>query len=53
MTFASGLALMRTTEHGWPAYLVTVATMLAFAFTELHPLVMLAAGAAALLVAGG
>lgn len=52
MTFASGLALLRTTEHGWPAYVVTVAAMLAFAFTELHPVVMLAAGAAVLLVAG-
>jgi chromate transporter len=53
MTFASGLALMRSTEHAWPAYAVTIAATLAFAFTELHPVAMLAAGAAVLLAVAG
>ena len=53
MTFASGMALLRTTEHGWVAPCVTVAAMLAFAFTELHPLLLLAAGAAVLVAVGG
>ena len=53
MTFASGLALLRSTEHGWPAYGVTVAAALAFAFTELHPVAMLLGGAVLLLIAGG
>ncbi len=53
MTFASGLALLRSTEHGWAAYAVTLATTLAFAFTELHPVAMLVAGAVVLLAAGG
>lgn len=53
MTFGSGLALLHTTEHGWAAYVVTIATMLAFAFTELHPFVMLGLGAAVLLAVGG
>jgi chromate transporter len=50
LTFASGLALIRGTEHGWPAYAVTAAATLAFAFTELHPLALLAGGAVVLLV---
>lgn len=53
LTLASGLALMRTTEHGWAVYAVTVAATLAFAFTELHPLALLAGGAVVLLVVGG
>lgn len=52
MTFGSGLALLHTTEHGWAAYAVTLATMLAFAFTKLHPFAMLALGAAVLLAVG-
>jgi chromate transporter len=51
LTFASGLALMRDTEHGWVAYAVTIGATLAFALTELHPLALLAGGAALLLVA--
>lgn len=53
LTFASGLALIRGTEHGWVAYAVTAGATLAFAFTELHPLALLAGGAVVLLVAGG
>lgn len=52
MTFGSGLALMRTTEHGWVAHGVTLAAMLAFAFSELPPFVMLAVGASVLLAVG-
>ncbi len=52
LTFASGLALIRGTEHGWVAYAVTAGATLAFAFTELNPLALLAGGAVVLLVAG-
>jgi chromate transporter len=53
LTFASGLALMRGTEHGLGAYGVTIASTAAFAFTEISPLILLAGGAALLLVTGG
>ncbi|HVC59062.1 MAG TPA: chromate transporter [Acetobacteraceae bacterium] len=52
LTFASGLALIRGTEHGWVAYAVTAGATLAFAFTELHPIALLVGGAVVLLVAG-
>jgi chromate transporter len=52
LTFASGLALIHQTEHGWLTYAVTAGATLAFAFTELHPLALLAGGAVVLLVAG-
>jgi len=51
LTFASGLALIRGTEHGWVAYAVTAGATLAFAFTEINPLALLAGGAVILLVA--
>jgi chromate transporter len=51
LTFASGLALIRGTEHGWVAYAVTAGATLVFAFTELNPLALLAGGAVILLVA--
>jgi chromate transporter len=51
LTIASGLALIRGTEHGWVTYAVTAGATLAFAFTELHPLALLAGGAVVLLVA--
>jgi chromate transporter len=51
LTFASGLALIHGTEHGWLTYTVTAGATLAFAFTELNPLALLAGGAALLLVA--
>ncbi len=53
LTIASALALASSTEHSWPSYAVTAATTLLLAFTELHPLIVLAAGAAALTVAMG
>jgi chromate transporter len=53
LTIASGIALARSTEHGWPAYVITAATTLLLAFTELHPLIVLAGGAVVLLVTGG
>jgi chromate transporter len=53
MTFASGLALMRGTESGWLPYTITIASTAAFAFTEINPIALLGAGAAALLLGGG
>jgi chromate transporter len=53
MTFATGLSLVRGTEHGVLSYVLTAASTLAFAFTSIHPLLLLAVGAAALLIAGG
>lgn len=52
MTFASGLALARTTEHAPLSYAITAATTLSFAFTSIHPLLLLAIGAGLLLLAG-
>lgn len=52
MTFASGLALARGTEHGWVAYSVTAASTLAFAFTGINPILLLAMGGTALLIGG-
>ena len=51
LTFASGLGLMRGTEHGWPAYAVTLASTLAFAYGRVHPLALLAGGAVIMLIA--
>jgi chromate transporter len=53
MTFATGLSLARGTEHEPLSYAITVASTLAFAFTSIHPIVLLAAGAVVLLLAGG
>lgn len=53
MTFASGLALARGTEHEMLSYAITGASTLAFAFTSIHPILLLVAGAAALLLFGG
>lgn len=50
LTIASGLALIRGTEHSVAAYAVTLVTTLVLAFTELNPFVMLAAGAGVLLL---
>jgi chromate transporter len=52
LTFASGLSLMRTTEHGWLPWGVTVASTALFSLTELNPILLLGLGAAALLLAG-
>ena len=53
MTFASGLALARGTEHEWLSYAITAGSTLAFAFTSVNPIWLLAAGASALLLLGG
>ena len=53
LTFASGLALMRGSEHSLASYAVTVAATLAFAFTEINPLFLLGGGAIVLLAVGG
>lgn len=53
LTLASGLALIRGTEHSWAAYAVTAAATVLFAFTEVHPLALLAGGAVAVAVLGG
>jgi chromate transporter len=52
LTFASGLSLMRGTEHGWLPWSVTAVTAAAFAVTEISPILLLAGGAGVLLVAG-
>ena len=52
MTFATGLSLARGTEHEPLSYAITAASTLAFAFTSIHPILLMAAGAAALLLVG-
>lgn len=52
LTFASGLALMRGTEHGWLPWGVTLVSTALFSLTELNPLLLLAAGASVLLLVG-
>ena len=53
MTFATGLSLARGTEHAWLPYAITAGSTLAFAFTAINPLVLLASGASLLLLTGG
>lgn len=53
LTIASGIAIARGTEHDWAAYGVTAGTTLLLAFTRLHPLAVMAAGAVLLALAGG
>ena len=52
LTFASGLALMRETEHGWLPWGLTLVSMALFSLTEIQPLLLLVAGAATLLLVG-
>jgi chromate transporter len=52
MTFASGLSLMRGTEHGWLPWGVTIVSSALFSVTEINPILLLAAGAGALLLVG-
>ena len=52
LTVASGLSLMRGTEHGWLPWGVTIAATAAFALTEISPILLLAGGAVVLLVVG-
>lgn len=51
LTFASALALMRTTETNAVQYGITIGGAGVFAFTKIGPLYMLAAGAAVMLLA--
>jgi chromate transporter len=53
LTYASGIALVRSTEHDWQAIMVTGAATLLLALTEMHPLLVLLAGAGVLLATGG
>jgi chromate transporter len=53
LTFATGLTLLRGTEHGWVAYAVTAVSAGLLSFTELNPLLALAGGALVLVLAGG
>ena len=53
MTFATGLSLVRGNEHEVLFYAITAVSTVAFAFTEIHPLLLLASGAAILLLTGG
>jgi chromate transporter len=53
MTFATGLSLAQGTEHEPLSYAITAASTLAFAFTSIHPILLLALGGTALLLAGG
>jgi chromate transporter len=53
MTFASGLSLVRGTEHEWLAYTITLTSTAAFAFTGINPVLLLASGGVAVLLAGG
>ena len=52
LTFASGLALMRGSEHGWLPWGVTLASTAMFSLTEINPILLLAVGAGALLLVG-
>ena len=52
LTFASGLALMRGTEHGWLPWGVTIVSTALFSFTETNPILLLGLGAGTLLLAG-
>jgi chromate transporter len=52
LTFASGLSLMRGTEHGGLLWGVTIASTALFSLTEINPILLLACGAAAVLLVG-
>jgi chromate transporter len=53
LTCASGIALVRSTEHDWRAFSVTAVATLLLAVTELHPVVVLVTGAGMLWLRGG
>jgi hypothetical protein len=52
LTFATGLSLMRGTEHGWLPWGVTIVSTALFSLTEINPIVLLGLGAGTLLLAG-
>jgi chromate transporter len=45
LTFASGLSLMRGTEHGWLPWGVTIVSAALFSLTDINPILLLAVGA--------
>jgi chromate transporter len=53
LTFASGLALMQTTERGWLPWGTTLAATVVLAATDINPLVVLGVAAGVALGAGG
>ena len=53
MTFATGLSLARGTEHDILTVGITIASTVAFAFTSIHPILLLAVGATLMLVTSG
>jgi chromate transporter len=52
LTFATGLSLMRGTEHGWLPWSVTILSAVLFSLTEISPILLLGFGAGALLLVG-
>jgi chromate transporter len=52
LTFASGLSLMRGTEHGWLPWGVTIVSTALFSLTEINPILLLGLGAGTLLLVG-
>jgi chromate transporter len=52
LTLASGLSLMRGTEHGWLPWLVTIASTALFSVTNVSPVLLLVLGASTLLLVG-
>jgi chromate transporter len=52
LTFASGLALMRGTESGWLPWGITIVSTVLFSATNANPILLLALGGGALLLAG-
>ena len=52
LTIASGLALIRGTEHQWLTYAITGIATVTFALAEPHPLILLFLGGAVLFALG-
>ncbi len=52
LTFASGLALMRNTEHGWLPWGMTLLSSALFSLTEINPILLLVLGGGTLLLVG-
>jgi chromate transporter len=52
LTFASGLSLMRGTEHGLAPWGLTVISSILFSVTEINPILLLLFGAGTLLLVG-
>jgi chromate transporter len=52
LIFASGVVLIRSTEHGWLAFATTAVAAVLLTVTDTNPLILLAAGAAVSVGAG-